>query len=158
MTRLSTIEGCPVNMEDVGRVRVSWTARGRIDGDGSGGNPYKDPCFQSATSLKVNGVSLNAEKVPFFVVPRSVILAVKGVVLGCQGFVTYKGKRKPFVVADEGPDDRLGEMSIFGAELFGIPSSPINGGDDDADIFYECFPDVPAEVDGIIYPLQPLFA
>jgi hypothetical protein len=152
MKILETVEACEVTVQDDGS--VTWTARGRIDGDGSGGNPYNDPCWQGETSLKVNGVSLNAEVVPFCVATPEIEDGVEPIVLGCQAWIMFKGKEIAAVVADTGPHNRLGEMSIAAAKALGIPDSPIDGGDDNPEITYRIEPGVPAVVNGITYPLQ----
>jgi hypothetical protein len=153
MRLLETVESCEVTVQDDNS--VTWTARGRVDGDGSGGNVERDPCFQPETSLKVNGVSLNSRKVKFIVVTPEIIRGVAGVVLGCQAYVFYRGVEVAMVVGDVGPHSRLGEMSMAGEDAFNLPDSPIDGGDDLPDISYRILPGIPAEVDGITYPLQP---
>lgn len=136
--------------------RLSFLCGLEIDGDGSGGNAENDPCFQDDTTLHdPHDVALNARKVPWFVVPPRLIRAVPQVVLGCIGNATnaVTGQASPFVVADIGPDDKLGEGSICLAERIGVPSSPINGGITRRIIRIELFPGSAAAIDGIAYAL-----
>lgn len=69
--------------------KIFFVADCDVDADGSGGNPYHDPYFQPDTSYHLNGKALNPHKVPFIVVPSSIIKAVKPVVLGCRAKMTY---------------------------------------------------------------------
>lgn len=154
MKVITVIEGCEVSLQDDGS--VTWTARGRIDGDGSGGNTYHDPYFQGETSLKLNGKSLNAEGDFFIVVPPQVVKGVRSVVLGCQAWVMHKGHEIAAVVGDIGPKTRLGEMSIAAANALGIVSNPLTGGDDNPEIFYRIQPGLPAKAGGKTYNLQPI--
>lgn len=150
-TILDTVEGHPINLLDDGTIQ--YTAAGRIDGDGSGGNSWHDPDFQDATSLKFKGVSLNAETENYIVAHPSIIKGVAPIVLGSQAFVTYKGKTVPAVVGDIGPHSRLGEMSIACAKALGIPESPLTGGVESG-VSYEIQPGVPATANGKTYDLQ----
>lgn len=136
--------------------RLTYLAGMEIDGDGSGGNAENDPCWQKDTSLHLNSVALNARLDHFIVVPPQIIMAVAGVVLGCQAFVTNarNGIRSEAVVGDIGPGAKIGEGSIALAESLQIPSSPISGGISDRVIRYEIHPGVPAVVNGKQYQLQ----
>lgn len=151
-TILATIEGHAITISDDGS--VSYTAKAAIDGDGSGGNSYGDPDFQDSTSLKVGGVSLNAEKEAYIVVPPAILDGVESIVLGCQAKVSYHGKSIEAVVGDIGPKSKLGEISIACAEALGIPSSPLSGGVA-AGVEYQLWPGVAATANGRTYPLQP---
>lgn len=144
------------------------------------GNPIiqgpSDPCpgaYVSATSLHLltgEGEEfpdyspfkyVDSATVPFIVVPPMIIRGVAGVVMGCRCRVTNTRNRRKVegVVADRGPKNHLGEISIACARALGIPigkSHPANGGGALApSIKYELFPGVPAVVNGIRYPLQP---
>lgn len=151
MKTIGPIEGHLITVEDSGV--VSYTAKMAIDGDGSSGNTYHDPDWQGETSLKVHGVSLNAETERYIVVPPAIIQGVAPVVLGCQAFVTYRGTRVSAVVGDIGPRTKLGEASIACAKSLNIPYSPLTGGVESG-VTYEIHPGVPAVVDGKTYPLQ----
>lgn len=131
---------------------VKFVADMDIDCDGIGGNPQRDPCFQPFTSLKPD---LNAEIIPFIVVPPIVIKATLGVVLGCHAEVTYKGITVAAVVGDDGPTRKIGEGSPALAKLLGINPNPINGGVDAFEVTYKIHVGVPAVINGITYKLQP---
>lgn len=148
----ATIEGHPITLNTDSS--ITYTAKAAIDGDGSGGNSYGDPDFQDATSLKVNGVSLNAEAEAYIVVPPAILDGVPQPVLGSQAFVSFGSKSVAAVVGDIGPRTRIGEISIACAEALGIPSSPLSGGVPSG-VLYRIFPGVPAVANGKTYPLQP---
>jgi hypothetical protein len=126
-----------------------------IDCDGSGGNPHHDPYFQPDTALRHESVALNAEEVPFIVVPPEIINAVQGVVLGCKASIGYKGRECPCVVGDIGPRNKLGEASPAAAEAVGIDGNPNTGGIDLPRVTFELWPGLAAEVNGVTYKLQP---
>ena len=136
-----------------------------------------DPCpgaYLSATSLHLlgpDGKSLpksspfryvDSATVPFIVVPPTIIRGVAGVVLGCRATVTNtkNGKSVDAVVADVGPSNKIGEVSLACANAIGIPAGdgathPANsGGVDEHIIHYQLFPDVAAVVGEVTYPLQ----
>ena len=139
-----------------------------------------DPCpgaFVSATSLHLPGKDgkllprsspfkyVDSATVPFVVVPPMIIRGVAGVVMGCRAVVTNtkNGKSVEAVVADGGPSNKLGEISLACAKAIGVPAGegsthPANSGGVDADshiIHYRLFPGVAAMVNGVTYPLQP---
>jgi len=136
-----------------------------------------DPCpgaYVSATSLHLpdkDGKPLpkssafkyvDSATVPFVVVPPMIIKGVAGVVMGCRAVVTNtkNGKSVEAVVADAGPSNKLGEISMACAKAIGVPAGegtthPANSGGVDAHIIqYRLFPGVPAVVNGVTYPLQ----
>jgi len=134
-----------------------------------------DPCpgaYVSATSLYLlseEGEDLpdcspfkyvDSATVPFIVVPPMIIRGVAGIVMGCRCVVTNTRNRRRVVavVADCGPKDHLGEISIACAKAIGIPigkNYPANGGGALApSIKYQLFPGIPAVVKGIRYPLR----
>jgi hypothetical protein len=134
-----------------------------------------DPCpgaFVSATSLHLpdgQGNSLphsspfkyvDSATVPFIVVPPMIIHGVAGIVMGCRAVVTntVNGKKTEAVVADGGPSNHLGEISVACAKAIGVPTGgthPANGGGANSpDIHYQLFPGVAAVVNGVTYPLQ----
>lgn len=98
---------------------------------------------------------LNSETVPFIVVSPKIRNGVKGVVLGCQARITYKGKSIEALVGDMGPLRKVGEISIAAAKALGIPSSPRTGGLDEPVVLYELWPGKPAVVNGVKYELKP---
>jgi hypothetical protein len=100
--------------------------------------------------------------VPFVVVPPMIIKGVAGVVMGCRAVVTNTKNNKSVeaVVADGGPSNKLGEISLACAKAIGVPAGegathPANSGGVDAHIIqYRLFPGVAAVVNGVTYPLQ----
>jgi hypothetical protein len=135
------------------------------------GNPVVqkkgDPCpgaYVSATSYEFPGFSrgdpfryVDANKVPYIVLPSHWRAEARGVVLGCKAQIedTHTGNIIEAVVADFGPKAKLGEASIAAANPFGVPSSPKNGGTADLRFRYTFWPDVPAEVMDVRYALIP---
>jgi hypothetical protein len=85
---------------------------------------------------------VNAEKVPYIVLPPQ-LSALTGAQIGDFAYVyNTQSKIGSFAIfADEGPDELLGEGSIFLAKQIGIVNdSPRNGGLTDAVIQYIIFP------------------
>ena len=133
------------------------------------------PCV-SATSLHLPGKDgkplpksfpfkyLDSATVPFVVVPRMIIRGVANVAMGYRPVVTNKKNNKSVeaVVADAGPSNKLGEISLACAKAIGVPAGegakhPANSGGIDASshvIHYRLFPGVQAVVNGVTYPLQ----
>lgn len=83
---------------------------------------------------------VDAETVPYIVVPPLVIQHTVGVVRGCRSRVTWRGQSVDCVVADKGPRNKIGELSIAAARAVGMPSSPRSGGTETADLLYELWP------------------
>jgi hypothetical protein len=89
--------------------------------------------YVSTTSLEDRGQSkdsplryVNSSRIPYVVVPPSVLK--QGVKLG-DFAVVQKGGRTAFaIVADVGPEKKLGEGSIALADALGIASNPRKGG------------------------------
>jgi hypothetical protein len=127
-----------------------------IDIDGHA-DSHGDPYWQRETSLKLNGHSIDAQVVPYIVLPPGVILAVKDVVLGCRAKVTNTktGQSTEAVVADVGPRKKLGEISCECARRVGLSGNPNNGGTSEKILKYNVWPGRPAFVDGVKYALQP---
>ena len=134
-----------------------------------------DPCpgaYVSATSLHLldqNGKGLppsspfkyvDSATVPFIAVPPVIIRGVGGIVLGCRCIVTNSatGQSVEAVVADVGPPNHLGEISVACAKAIGVPvgtTYPANsGGAPSPTIHYRLFPGTAAVVNGVTYPLQ----
>jgi hypothetical protein len=155
MKKLGTIENCPI-WED-GNGIVSYRAKAAIDSDGSD-NRHHDPCWQADTSLHLAGHPIDAESVPYIVVPPLILQGVKGIVLGCRALVTHIGNARTVeaVVADIGPRRKLGELSCECARRLGLDGDPNHGGTEDKVVSYTLFPGIPAKVDGILYALQPM--
>lgn len=94
---------------------------------------------------------VDSETIPYVVVPPLIVKDTEGVVRGCKALVTYNGKSIWCVVADKGPTNRIGEISIAAARALGIKSSPKNGGFKEHLVDYELWPGQAA--DGFV--LQP---
>lgn len=148
---IATIEGCLIAERP--DLSVIYTARGRVDDDGSG-SAHGDPGQERTTSLLVDGRPLNADTDRYIVVPPQIVRGVGGIVLGCQAYVTHYGVTRAAVVGDVGPRDRLGEMSIAMCIALGIDPNPNTGGEDRPIIQYRLLPGVAARVNGVAYPLQ----
>jgi len=131
--------------------------------------------FVSATSLHLRGPDgkplpdrspfkyVDSATVPFVVVPPAIVSGVQGVVLGCRAVVTNTANDRTVeaVVADRGPSQKIGEISLACARAIGVPVNeaarhPANsGGTESHTIRYRLFPGTAAVVGGVTYPLQP---
>jgi hypothetical protein len=94
---------------------------------------------------------VDAETVPYIVVPSLIIQGTAGVVRGCKARVTRGDRSVDCVVADKGPRNKIGELSIAAARAIGLNPSPRNGGTEQPELFYELWPGVAAPG----YVLQP---
>ena len=101
----------------------------------------------STTWYHIPGKALNdpaayvdAETIPYIVIPPLIVQQTAGVVRGCKARVTWKGKSIDCVVADRGPKGKIGELSIAAARAIGLPSSPKNGGTEKPEVQYELWP------------------
>lgn len=83
---------------------------------------------------------VDSETVPYIVVPPLIINKTAGIVCGSRARVTMNGKSVDCVVADRGPADRIGELSIAAARAIGLRSSPKDGGTSKPQIYYELWP------------------
>ncbi|GAB4407857.1 MAG: hypothetical protein OHK0053_34580 [Microscillaceae bacterium] len=124
------------------------------DNGQSDGNPLlqgpQDPYpgyFISTTSLNDRRYPLqdprryvNAEKIPYVVLSPS-LKRITGTELGDLAYVKNlrNGKACFAIFADVGPEDKLGEGSIYLAEQLGIPANPRRGGQEN-DVLYLIFP------------------
>lgn len=156
MKILATIERVPVTLNDDGS--VSYATRWfRVDGDGDPKNTYHDPCWQADTSLHgPDGKPVNAMETPYIVANPVIAAMVPGIVLGCMGQVTFRGRTVGAVLADIGPRRKIGEGSIALARALGMHESPISGGVDGVTVEWKWFPGRPAVVGGVTYELRPL--
>jgi hypothetical protein len=125
-----------------------------ICNDGSGPD-YDDPHHQSQTAYYNGGKFLNADVDKYIVVPPQVRSLVPGKVMGCQGRLTNleTGLWWAAVTGEIGPDDKTGEAAYCLAKLAN-PKITHNSGDSRLIYLYECWPDIPAVVDGKIYSLE----
>jgi hypothetical protein len=137
-----------------------------------GPNDPRPGAYVSTTSLRLldgSGKFLPASSpfayvdswtVPFIVVPPLIVDEVAGIVMGCRCVVTNSanGQSVVAVVADGGPSDNLGEISVACAKAIGVPvgtTHPADGGGANSpQIQYRLFPSVVAVVNGVTYPLQ----
>lgn len=97
---------------------------------------------------------VDAYDIPYAVVNPIVRLAAKGIILGCHAVISYRNRIIQAVVADVGPENKIGEMSIAAARALGIPDSPRTGGVDSGVSWY-LYPGSPAIVDRVTYELRP---
>lgn len=142
------------------------TDTGEADGEPVMQGPH-DPApgaYVSATSYEHPGYDrtdprryVDANAVPYIVIPSHWRQEARGVVLGCRATVenTVTGEVIEAGVLDLGPKHKCGEASIATARLFGVPASPKNGGTDQKIFRYTFYPGTPAEIDGEQYELQP---
>ena len=155
---ISTLEGCDIVLYTSGNKDelVKFVAKAAIDSDGSGTNPDNDPYYQNDTTLHIDGKALNADTVPFIVVPPIVCRKTANIVLGSVAFVqnteTYDWCLA--VVGDIGPALKIGEVSPKCATLIGLDSNANHGGTDRHIIQYVIYVGVPARIAGVQYTLQ----
>ncbi len=151
MRIIATIENEPIVEHDDGS--VTFRSKAAIDSDGVGPH-HGDKTAQNHTTYKPD---LNADLDRYIVVPPQIRNGVKGVVIGCQAFVTntLNGKTTAAVVGDVGPHHKLGEISCACASAIGLDPSPVDGGVDEHVIEYELWPGKPASGDFKDYVLQP---
>lgn len=123
--------------------------------DGSGPS-HGDPYYQSQTAYYNGGKYLNADQDKYIVVPPQVRKMVPGIVMGCKGKLTNMetGVTSAAVTGEIGPSDKTGEAAYCLALLVN-PKITHNAGDKKLIYMYECWPDVPAVVDGKTYKLEP---
>ena len=111
--------------------------------------------YIAATSYMTPGANstdprayIDANAVPFIVIPSHWRAEAEGVVLGCKATVldTHTGKLLDnAIVGDFGPNSKTGEASIAVARFFDVPCSPKNGGTDTPRFLYTFFPGVKAD-------------
>jgi Fungal chitosanase of glycosyl hydrolase group 75 len=87
---------------------------------------------------------VDSETIPYIVVPPLIIQKTAGIVRGCKARVTWQGKSVECVVADKGPSNKIGELSIAAARAIGLAASPRNGGTEKPAVRYELWPGVAA--------------
>ncbi len=137
-----------------------FIAKYAVDCDGGGTNPHNDPYFQPDTAYHYQGKPLVAEEVPFIVLPKTVVNAVRPIVLGCKASATVikTGKTGSAIVGDLGPDlphAKLGEGSPKLAEDIGLDPNPNHGGTSDYNaVLFRFWPGEQVTIGGITYPLQ----
>lgn len=128
--------GTPANIPVCGtRDAVFWKADMDIDCDGQPGrrcNRRTDPLFSDATAYQQSdGRQLNAERLPYIVVPAASRIwnyRHHGVRGGAVAAVVYRDRVQYAVVGDVGPRDIIGEASYATAKALGIRPDPRSGG------------------------------
>lgn len=136
---------------------ISFTADADIDSDG-GPNIDHDPYWQPDTTLHHHGQPINAQRVPYCVIPIGILNKVPEMGLGCHCVVTNTrtGQSATAVLADLGPTRKIGEISPALARKIGVNPNSRIGGEERKIILYEIYVGNPATIDGITYKLQPL--
>lgn len=154
---IKKIEYEPITLEvdSTGQEIIRYRSKAAVDDDGSL-NLWHDPCWQPETSLRLNGKYIDAEKVPYIAIPPVIQRAAKRIVLGCMcmTFNTVKFLSCLGVVAEIGPSEKLGELSVEMARRLALNPSAIAGGTDEHIVEYTIWPGKPAVVDRIVYQLQ----
>lgn len=135
---------------------LTFTAKMAVDCDGMPRNTYHDPFWQKETSYRNKGRFLNADSIPYIVVPPQIIRAVRPIVLGCMAVAINlcNGLSSTAIVGDVGPVGKLGEGSCELAARVGLRRDPNHGGTQEAIIMYMLWPGARAVVDGMVYDLQ----
>jgi Fungal chitosanase of glycosyl hydrolase group 75 len=87
---------------------------------------------------------VDSETVPYIVVPTLIVQKTAGIVRGCMARVSFRQKSVDCVVADKGPANKIGELSIAAARAIGLPSSPRAGGTSKPELLYELWPGIAA--------------
>ncbi|CAL9360732.1 glycoside hydrolase family 75 protein [Streptomyces sp. enrichment culture] len=134
--RYRTDSGTPPTIPVCGtRDAVFWKADMDIDCDGQPTrrcNSRTDPYFSAGTAYpQSDGRPLNAEKLPYIVVPvpsRIWDHRDHGVRGGAVAAVVHRGRVQYAVVGDAGPRDIIGEASYATARALGIDPDPHGGG------------------------------
>jgi hypothetical protein len=98
---------------------------------------------------------VDSETINYVCVPPEIRERATGIVMGCAVKCYYRttGKTAWGMVADVGPRDKVGEISIAMARALGMCPSPRNGGEERALIEYTFYPSRFAEIDGVQIPM-----
>ena len=83
---------------------------------------------------------IDSETVAYIAVPPIIINKTSGIVCGCKARATFNGTSIDCVVADQGPANKIGELSIAAARALNISSSPRDGGLIEPQVLYEIWP------------------
>jgi hypothetical protein len=118
-----------------------WKTSAQVDTDGSP-KKYPSPPHNPYTSLMHEQHAVNAEIVPYIVLPEN---NINNVMLGDVGIVidTASGKSVYVIYADKGPAGKIGEASIAVHAALGLKYKTTSGvfiGHDDLDLVYIMFP------------------
>ena len=129
---------CPVVEEEDGRVH--FLADADVDADGANGQNGKQAAYKiddSGSELLANGgMKVRAD--------GKDAQMTAGVVRASKARATWHGKSVDCVVADRGPVNRIGELSIAAARALGMNPSPRTGGVDSPEVLYEVWPGLAA--------------
>ncbi|WP_079144082.1 glycoside hydrolase family 75 protein [Streptomyces luteocolor] len=134
--KFRTDDGAVENVPVCGtRGAVFWKADMDIDCDGQptkACNRRTDPLFFHATAFQQSdGRQLNAERLPYVVVPgagRRWNHTKHGITGGTVAAVIHRDRVQYAVVGDTGPTDLIGEASYATAKALGIRADPRTGG------------------------------
>jgi hypothetical protein len=126
-----------------------------ICNDGTG-PPHGDEYHQPQTAYYNDGKFLNADKDKYIVIPPQIREMIEPVVMGCQARLTNieTGVVHDAVCGEIGPDDKTGEAAYCLAKIVNHKITH-NSGDSRRIYLYELWPDVPANVNGKTYELEP---
>ena len=99
---------------------------------------------------------VDANTVPYGVINGKLRKMVPPKFLGCYGEVRNlkNGIVVPFVTADVGPSNRVGEGSTKLVHLLGYPKASPRNGVDERVFQWSFYPGQPAKINGITYELQ----
>ncbi len=121
-----------------------------IDTDGPGGSKAIDPSWGSGTSLTFpGGACCDSRQFPGIVRSAKLLSRPYGLQMGDFAYICYKGKVVACQVYDQGPDEKIGEISLFAARQVGgvalnatehWAATKGNFADRDQDLVTICFP------------------
>ena len=158
MKKIGQIEGCDIHhgINADGKEVIEFTAKFHVCCDGMPKNIYGDPCYQRGTAYYNGGKYLNADKVPYVVIPPFIRSAIETKVMGseCEVVNLENHMVSDAICGEIGPKDKLGEGSCELARRVGLNPNPNHGGTSKKIIKYVIFVGEAAVVDGIKYKLQ----
>lgn len=103
---------------------VQFQADMDVDTDGgSSATSRSDRHYQSQTSMRLGGRSLDADQLPFVVLPPALARAT-GAKLGDLVEVEQGGRKMYAIYGDNGPSRKIGEASIYVARAFDPKAGP----------------------------------
>ncbi len=121
-----------------------------IDTDGPGGSKAIDPDYDPRTKLTFsNGASCDSRQFPGIVRSIRLFRNPLGLKMGDYVYICYKGRVVACQVYDQGPDDKIGEISLHAAYAVGGLSHEVseheaaiggNFADKNLDLVTVCFP------------------
>ena len=119
---------------------IGWESFVQLDTDGSGEPPFKDPDRQNTTNLHSKSQHLDANKIPYIVLPSS--NKIQDVLVGDLGILvdTEKGKYIFVIYGDKGPKTKIGEASVAAHRELGLTDGKKNRGYEEEGLVYIVFP------------------